>query len=304
MFSQICHNGGRRVLLIVALMSGVSWSGLAAAQPSPTDIAAAKVKLAKARVAEAEAELELLQAGGKAAAIPEAPSPSEAAPKMAEADTSPKTTPELGEGEGVGDTTKPEDEEEPGKGDGPDNGSTPGNGNKEVAKGRQEFGGLEFGVGISFTADVGSNDRVTEAELVNGLVRVKDEDNGRARIMLESHYFFKPCQNPNGTPMAKENCSLPFGLTGGDFGWGPFIALQPGTDNIIEAVAIGGMVGFRRPGTGTESFNLGLGVVIDPNTRILGDGIVANEPLPVGETTIRYKEKMQTGVLLLASFGF
>ena len=169
-------------------------------------------------------------------------------------------------------------------------------------RGRQKFGGLEFGVGISFTLDVGKTDRVREAELVNGVVRVKDEDNGRARIMLESHYFFKPCQSADGQPIA--GCSLPFGLKGGDFGWGPFMALQPGTDNIIEAVALGAMLGFRRPGEGSESFNLGLGVVVDPNTRVLGDGLIANQPLPAGETAIRYKEEMQTGLLLLASFGF
>lgn len=162
---------------------------------------------------------------------------------------------------------------------------------EQEKQGRQKFGGLEFGVGISFTLDVGKTDRIREAELVNGIVRVKDEDNGRARIMLESHYFFKPE-------------ATPFGLEKGDFGWGPFMALQPGTDNIIEAVALGAMMGFRRPGAGSESFNLGLGVVVDPNTRVLGDAIIANEALPTGETAIRYKEEMQTGMLLLASFGF
>jgi hypothetical protein len=165
-----------------------------------------------------------------------------------------------------------------------------GNGAGQATAG-QKFGGIEFGVGISFTLDVGKNNRVSEAEVVNGIVRVKDEDNGRARIMLESHYFFTPDW-------------APFGVEPGDFGWGPFIALQPGTDNIVEAVALGAMMGFRRPVEGTESFNIGLGVVVDPNTRILGEGIRADQPLPIGETTVRYKEQMQTGVLLLASFGF
>lgn len=163
--------------------------------------------------------------------------------------------------------------------------------------GTRQFGGLEFGVGISFTLDIGTSDRISDAELVNGIVRVRDENNGVARIMLESHYLF--VQNRRG----------PFGTPSGRWGHGPFIALQPGTDDIIEAIGIGWMLGFRRPvppdGEDTgQSFNLGFGIVVDPNTRILGDGIVANQPLPDGETAIRYQEQMQTGILALASFSF
>lgn len=150
-----------------------------------------------------------------------------------------------------------------------------------------DFAGLKFGVGISFTLANGDRDRVSDASIVNGIVRVNDEDNGRARIMLESHYFFTP-----GYPPEQET-----------WGVGPFIALQPGTKDIIESVGIGVMVGFRR-GTGDESFNLGIGAVVDPNTRVLGDGIVADLPLPLGETSVRYKEEMQTGILIISSFSF
>lgn len=55
-----------------------------------------------------------------------------------------------------------------------------------------DFTGLGFGVGLSLTVDTGSNDRVKSASLVNGIVRVEDEDNAIARIMFESHYFFDP----------------------------------------------------------------------------------------------------------------
>lgn len=152
------------------------------------------------------------------------------------------------------------------------------------------FAGLKFGVGISFTLDSGDNDRVSEASLVNGIVRVDDEDNGRARIMLESHYFFTP------------DWRMP-GLKDAEWGVGPFVSLQPGTDNIIEAIGMGLMFGFRR-GSGSESFNLGFGMVVDPNTRILGDGVFADRPLPNGETEVRYKEEMQRGFLILSSFSF
>ncbi len=158
------------------------------------------------------------------------------------------------------------------------------------------FGGIDFGGGISFTLDIGTSDRISDAALVNNIVRVNDENNGRARIMLESHYLFTPM---NDIPfLGLENTRAQK-----QWGWGPFIALQPGTDDVIEAVGMGVMFGVRR-GAGDQSFNLGFGVVVDPNTRILGEGLLPNKPLPIGETAVRYKEEMQTGILILSSFSF
>lgn len=158
------------------------------------------------------------------------------------------------------------------------------------------FGGIDFGGGISFTLDIGTSDRISDAALVDGIVRVNDENNGRARIMLESHYFFTPWQDVGWLDLKNKQAEK-------QWGWGPFIALQPGTDDVIEAVGMGVMFGARR-GAGDDSFNLGFGFVVDPNTRILGEGLTVNKPLPAGETAIRYKEEMQTGFLILSSFSF
>lgn len=155
---------------------------------------------------------------------------------------------------------------------------------------RAQFAGLDLGVGLSLTLDMGDRPRVEEAELVNGIVRVTDQNDTRARIMLESHYFFTPDSRfLNVEPK--------------DWGIGPFVAIQPGTDDIIQAGALGMMIGFRRPGT-SSSFNIGVGVVIDPDTQILGDGLVKDQPLPAGETEIRYKEESQVGLVILTSFTF
>lgn len=185
--------------------------------------------------------------------------------------------------------------------------------------GKQKFGGIEFGIGVSFTTDLGSRDRIGEAMLdQNGIVRVKDENNGRARIMLESHYFFTPCgsflsfislghnhcaRDENKRLLRDKDGRLIRGAT--DWGIGPFIALQPGgEENVIEAIGLGLMVGFRKNPDTTQSFNFGIGYVVDPNTRVLGDGIRQDQPLPVNETEIRYKETSQDGLLFLASFSF
>ena len=161
-------------------------------------------------------------------------------------------------------------------------------------EGQREFAGLSFGVGISVTIDTGEHARVRSADIVDGVVRVDSEQNKIARVMLESHYFF-----------LSEKTRL-FGIVPPErWGLGPFIALQPGTDEIIEAVALGVMVGFRRAGTDSgSSWNLGLGWVTDPNVQILGDGFVANEAPPGNETEVRYKQTSQDGIVLLVSFSF
>ncbi|WP_423604173.1 hypothetical protein [Sphingomonas sp. MS122] len=176
--------------------------------------------------------------------------------------------------------------------------------------GKQKFGGIEFGVGVSFTADLGSRDRIGEAMLdPNGIVRVKDENNGRARIMLESHYFFTPCGRVFGiNGLGRNECTIENGRVKSrapaSWGIGPFVALQPGDENVIEAIGMGFMIGFRKNPETTQSFNFGIGYVVDPNTRVLGDGVLQDQPLPVGETEIRYKETAQSGLLFLASFSF
>lgn len=160
----------------------------------------------------------------------------------------------------------------------------------------KKFAGINFGVGISLTHDLGANSRVEGASLdENSLLRVDKDRNDQARVMLESHYFFEP--NSDGKSflgMAKP----------GLWGHGPFVALQPGTDEIIEAIGLGWMVGFRRNPTGNESWNLGFGYVVDPSVKILGDGLRANQALPTGENQVRFRETSQTGVFLLASFNF
>lgn len=159
-----------------------------------------------------------------------------------------------------------------------------------------DFAGISFGVGISLTHDIGNNDRVESAIIdPNGIVRVSVETNDVARIMLELHHFFKP---------KTQDWKFLGVIPGDEWGHGPFVALQPGTDEIIEAIGIGWMVGFRKEKGSSESWNLGVGYVIDPSVQTLADGIVANQALPQGETELRFKKMSQGGFFILASFNF
>jgi hypothetical protein len=166
--------------------------------------------------------------------------------------------------------------------------------------GTQVFGGIEFGVGIAFSYDLGENRRVKEASVVDGIVRVDRTDDVRARLILESHYLFTPndifgVRNIFGVENTNQRKN---------WGVGPFVALQPGSDNIIDAIGAGFMLAMRRPGDGTDSFNIGIGVLYDIDANTLGDGIVANKPLPGSETTVRLKRQEQSGLLLMSSYSF
>lgn len=164
----------------------------------------------------------------------------------------------------------------------------------------ETFKGFNFGIGLSLTADIGEHDRVKSAEIINNTVAVKEEQNVIPRFLLESHYFF----TPRGTFLGKKND----GAKRNEWGWGPFVAVQPG-DDVIDAVGVGLMMGFRRKQTEEGvtklgSFNLGVGVIWDPATQVLGDGFSPNQPPPAGETQIRYKQTDQIGIVGIFSVAF
>lgn len=163
---------------------------------------------------------------------------------------------------------------------------------------QRDFGGFTLGAGLSLTWDLGESDRVNSASIVNGIVRVTEESNEVVRVMLESHYFFVPDRELSVLGISR--------VPKNQWGHGPFVAIQPGSDDIVEAIAFGWMWGFKRSANAedTASWNIGIGAVVDPKVKVLGDGFVPNEPPPAGETEVRYKEKGQWGLLILTSFSF
>ncbi len=190
----------------------------------------------------------------------------------------------------------------------------------EADNNKQTFGGIEFGIGIAFSYDLGDNDRVRSASVVDGLVRVDHMDNVRARLILESHYLFTPTDVLGITNIFGLSNATEIKNTAGktayvpkdrkEWGIGPFVALQPGTDNVIDAIGAGLMLGFRRSAVAGstnnagDSFNIGIGILYDIDSRVLGDGIFANKPLPGNEKDIRYMTREQSGLLIMTSYSF
>ena len=162
----------------------------------------------------------------------------------------------------------------------------------------RDFLGIRFGIAFGMAATVWADDRVEEAEVVEGIVRVNKTTNHQARVLLETHYFWR--WKDEEVPIEVDGERQVIDVA--DIGIGPFAAIQSSGDEILEAIGMGVMVGFKRDSR--SSFNVGGGVLLDPAVKTLADGIRANEPLPPGESAVRFQEEPRWGLLVLASFSF
>jgi hypothetical protein len=158
-----------------------------------------------------------------------------------------------------------------------------------AAQTRQEkidsLSGFNFGTGIGANFDLHSGSRVKDASIRDGVVRVDEESDARLGLVLETHYFWTPW-------------SLFTGI-------GPFVAVRTGeNDDLIDEAGLGVMIGFRRKETDTNSFNIGLGFMIDPNAEVLGDGFSPNVAPPPGATDVALKKEERTSFAVIFSYTF
>jgi hypothetical protein len=155
--------------------------------------------------------------------------------------------------------------------------------------------GFKFGIGAAITTNRRSNaikDAVVDSK---GIVRITRQDDTSVGYVLEAHYFFVP--------------ERPFlNLTTGNWGIGPFVAIQGGNEKALSGLGFGLMIGFRQPNTSlisntNLSWNFGIGAIYDPSIKVLGNGLVADRPLPAGDSA-RTVEVGSWGLMLLSSFNF
>ena len=142
---------------------------------------------------------------------------------------------------------------------------------------------LGFGLGLGWTHNLAPR-RVESVTVVNGTVRVDNERNDLVRFMPEMHIWLDRWDEQR-------------------WSWGPFLAFAPGS-RVIDAVGFGLMLGYRPHRNDQYSFNFGIGGTLDLDARVLGDGLIANESLPPGETSARTKQTTAAGLLMLFSVGW
>jgi hypothetical protein len=184
-----------------------------------------------------------------------------------------------------------------------------------------DWGGFNWGIGIATSFDVGGS-RVNNAVVVNNVVRVDDStSNVGIGFVLEAHYFLRSSFLGLGGPGSCDVVPLRGGgfsaLNCTELAHGPFIAIEvgngnkstPAADGLITAYALGWMVGMRHPSfplnsvTKTASWNIGVGLRVSPNGKVLGEGLLPNQVLPAGDS-IRYKNEPRYGLMLMSTFSF
>ena len=177
-----------------------------------------------------------------------------------------------------------------------------------------DFEALGFGGGYAALVSLGDESRVEEAEVVNGLVRVKKDNDVQFGPVLEMHKFVWPLRSQtlvkvgNDWVLATEavgGCidddiphkSVPL------IAAAPFVTVRVGGNDVVQSFGVGVMFGFRTAES-DKSLNFGLAYVTDPSVKTLGDGIEDGSALPTGETQIRYKNTHQEGIMVLFSVGW
>lgn len=160
-----------------------------------------------------------------------------------------------------------------------------------IAEVNQElnFAGFNWSLGVALTHLTGKK-AVEEAQVVGGVVRVTKDYSEAVALMFETHYFFK---------MRTDSRQQTTGN-------GPFVAIRLADTegNTVDAFGVGWMWGARRSAPKITSFNIGAGYFVDTKVKRLGSGVVEGEPLPAGETEIRYRETDASGWMFMLSSTF
>jgi len=157
----------------------------------------------------------------------------------------------------------------------------------------EEFAGLAWGMGISWTLD-NKNNRVNKAEIIDSLVRITEEDNVKIRMLAELHYFFSLPDTWQEKWLSKYKTTCH---------WGPFVAIDTQDFKKLDGAGGGWMFGFRSEDK-SHTFNIGIGWMVDSNTKELGGDLKDGQPLPAGAKEIWYKTRSQGGVVIITSFTF
>lgn len=155
---------------------------------------------------------------------------------------------------------------------------------QQEEKASRDFMGVSFGVALGVTENL-EDDQVESARVIDGIVRVEERRNTRPRLFLETHKF-----------IGQSDDKLK--------GWGPFIAVELGQEDLLQGLGVGWMWGFRDDKADDSSLNLGIGWFVTDKIQKLGSGIEDGRPLPGAETEIRYRYDADGSVLAMASFTF
>lgn len=161
------------------------------------------------------------------------------------------------------------------------------------AQREQDFLGLSWGIGLGFGWS--EDDRIEQADVVNGLIVARKDTSEQARVFYEWHWF----------PEQWQDDLLGLRDASGRIvrAHGPFVTVAARDDKVLSGVGFGWMVGFRDPSQ-SDAFTVAAGVMLDNDVTMLADGFNEGEPLPAGETQVRFKTESEASYILFFTRAF
>lgn len=156
-----------------------------------------------------------------------------------------------------------------------------------------------WGVALITNFDFGDKKPVKSASIINGVVRVEAENEIKYGLGLEVHRFI--WGNSWGATDDR--------TWSGAFAIGPYVSVLPGTNNIIDTIGAGIIIGFIGGRTSESegnkfSMNIAIGGYVDPDTKVLADGFEDGKAPPAGETSVRFSSVAQYGIQGVLSFSY
>ena len=156
-----------------------------------------------------------------------------------------------------------------------------------------------WGVALITNFDTGNRKPIKSASIINGIVRVEEENEIKYGLGLEVHRFVW------GTSWGATT-RRPWS---GAVALGPYVSVLPGTNDVIDTIGAGIVLGFLGGRSSQSegnnfSMNIAVGGYVDPETRVLADGFEDGKAPPPGETTARYSTVAQYGFQGVLSFSY
>ena len=155
-----------------------------------------------------------------------------------------------------------------------------------------------------------------------GVIRVDEASKARAGGVFEAHFFLKDIRKSWAEDSRLSKARLQGGLAGqaavqgkivSDLAHGPTVLVELG-ENVVRSFGIGYLFSLRdlqRDVSGDTitytpvgtAFNFGIVGLMEPNVKVLGEGLKKNTALPAGDA-IRFDREPHYGVGLLFSWSF
>jgi hypothetical protein len=142
---------------------------------------------------------------------------------------------------------------------------------------------------------------VSDASVVDGIVRVGSEASYSATILVAKHWYFASKATPSECAVSVwEAC---FGVMLG-VGLGSSSAASSQVINLVGGGLVIGWNPADPKSAQKQNHNLGIGWGREFGVKLLGDGFRENAPPPTGETQVRYKTTDIPIIFLFYTYSF